>query len=583
VSDPREEIIRQLMIDDLKRHDAELNTHKSKPALAPEPDISALATAGLSRPSEQVLPLSVDPVAHSPEVRAQDTKFRDASASDNAAAIGSVPVEMARRVGNILLPKWLQGQAFSNDTVRDREQTQNALPGLPRFLTEQAMLAPLSAASGGAASFIPATTKLAKTAVSLGRAGAEGAAAAELTAPIDSRGSDALKGAGINSTIQALLPAGARVLTKALVKKSDAAKNLEQMTGVQLPLAHAASDEDPTSSFFKLMYGRGLPNIPIAGGMLAKQEKAVAAELRNQMLDSARPPGKIGASVNLQGSPSDQIAQLRKAFDDHYDDIVNLRQFHIPAKMGDMIKAKIRDSMTPLELAAGNRVPQIIQDKLEALLSGNLASMSDGQKLIGGRNLMDAHNVTSEMYPMLNGAEQKRLPAALSTIDDLIKDQAPTEQADNLVAGKERYSLFKAMESATNAAKKKQGNFDFGQAIEATSGAMPGTLKAQAHDISDLAKQTIDDNKINGNWAGRYALGAVGAPWLLHSTGPVTTGLVGLGAAAAGSKGMQNFLMGQTHFQQQIAEALRKNPELYGPVSTLLRNSAVTEANDNAP
>lgn len=469
--------------------------------------------------------------------------------------------------------------AGATEEIRQRDQPLHDMPmgGVVNAVGESLPLAATIPISGGVSAATRGMSALPRV---LGRAAAAGTEGAIQGNALSSPDDDATGISGGLGTVLGLLGSAGGRTARGIVRKTPEAhsliKSVEGAGGkLELPLVNAAQD-DGLSGMFKVLYQHGLPNLPLASGALRKQSEEAAQTIRTALAKETTPPGYKG-TVDLSGDAADQMDHLRDSFNQHFNDILNSYAFTVPKDLQERIKKRLIDSISPTDLAAGNTIPELIQDKLSALIEGSVATMSDGKRVIGGRNLMTAKNLANEQFDKLTVAERPHMSAATKSIDDIITEGLPAAEAKKFTDTQAVYPRLNSLERAVAAAKTNKGEYTFSDLMKA-AGNDP-----ELEHVAKAGIESFDKNKLNPTWLGRMQLGGVplaGGLLALTAAGPAGLITATGGGRLLASKAMQRTLMGDTAIQKKIAALLKKHPDRTAALGAFLREGAVVGEND---
>lgn len=469
---------------------------------------------------------------------------------------------------------------ISDEAIAAQEQRDAPLeerPGgsLVRGVGEMVPLAPTMALSGGASALTRGAPALGRILTRALAGAGEGAIQGAATTAPGSGGAET--GAGINSVLSLLGSGGSRV-ARGVVQKTPEAKNLIKFVEgaggkLELPLVNAAEDEG-LSGIFKTLYQHGLPNLPLASGALKRQQEEAAQTIRTALAKEATPTAAKGA-VDLTGPAHDQLDHLRDAFNKEFDATINAYNIRVPDDLKERIRKKLIDSISPMDLAAGNTIPELVHSKMSAIVEGSVAAANDGLPTIGGRNLMRAKTLANESYPQLTSLERPHLSTAVRTLDDIAKEQigeTSAKDAARLADAQDHYSRLKILEKAAEKAKVNKGEYTFSDLLKEAE------KDPEFERVARSGIESFDKRPLNPTWLGRMQLAGVplaGGLLALTAGGPL-----GLAGAVAGgrtiaAKGVQRVLMGDTEKQKLIAKLLRKYPDRAAALGAFLRESAV--------
>lgn len=228
------------------------------------------------------------------------------------AGAGRGLVNTMRQLKNI-------GGAMSDEelnrlTERDQALMDTAEGKIGNIVGEIAATAPVGAGAAGAVMKGVTATGRAGRALPAALAAGEGAAIGALYGGPGARQEGAMIGA-LGGAAANRLAAGARRLTKGAVRKSDAAKETQEMMRFAgeddfIPLSEAAA-EGGGSGALAFTYRNMLPMFPLTGGALKKQKDSMMGSFRRTAINQAY--GKQGAkavkeSLEQQG---DMVKALR--------------------------------------------------------------------------------------------------------------------------------------------------------------------------------------------------------------------------------------------------------------------------------
>jgi hypothetical protein len=189
---------------------------------------------------------------------------------------------LAKVIGGVKLPE------VSDEEIREQDKMDSPLARTRRGSLGQA--AGQAMAATVATAPLGALGGLSKGGSVLGRtlgnpttiAALEGAVGGAAAADPNEQGTGAAKGAATSAIISKFLEGGGR-LTKGLVKKNEAVRDLEAEAGknLDIPISQAASDDDLISRGFRAAYQEGLPNVIGVKGQLARQSKQALSNAQN--------------------------------------------------------------------------------------------------------------------------------------------------------------------------------------------------------------------------------------------------------------------------------------------------------------
>lgn len=518
-------------------------------------------------------------------------------------AIGGGMVKFGRGAGNMLVhainaihgddnnlsslvtgdKRWIKGGAFSDEAVKEQEDTDKDLEEAHPFAYtggEIAASLPLTMATGGlsnAARAVPIAGRVLGSGAL--RAVLEGAGQSAILADPDERGNAALEGGMFGGVLHGTLGALGRTV-RGVLQKSQATQDLEQLAGQSgrdlfVPASQAGGDEgDLLSRMTGSVYKHMLPLFPGVSGQLKRQAGKAENTVREMALSEADPIG----TIIKPGSGKDAtmaMGELADAFDQEYRSTVGSYAFNVPQDLAQQLEARVRAAMP--------NVDDVTLKKAVGKAGGAVTRFASGNPVIDGENLLNAKGQLSGMIENMDaGPEKRALQAATGWIEEHIDNEMMSGGSKANAADLQRYqelaepmSNFKQVSQAVEAAKAQGGRFSPGQL--ATAADPSGTI---AH-LGQTANQVMGTPAAQASSEGRilaYLSGGYGA---FHGLAPGALTLTA-GANALATKTAQRIVMGDTAAQKAMSAMLAKHPEMARRVQTVLRltgSSAIGNAN----
>lgn len=481
---------------------------------------------------------------------------------------------LIKAFGEIPTPSYATDEAINSQDVTDNPLAQTTKGAVGQAVGQTAVSSAITAPIGGAGGVGTGGRVLMRTLTHPAtRAGIEGAVGGLAAAAPDQQGAGAAKGAAIS----ALGERGLSVLGRTmggLVKKSEAAKNLEHVVGqhgeeIFVPISQAGDEDEAFSRLVKLAYAEGLPLVPGVKSQLKRQAGKAEEDIRGIALregtpDGVRLPADAGANVGQN------IGTLKKGFDDAYDQTIKSYVFNVSPTFKDEVIARIKAELpeadaTTIEKAADEA------DKL-------MQRFSSGRPGIEGGNLLNVKNELGAMVGKVSRPEKGAFEVAQDHVDDIIQQElrqgnsapniADLDRFNNL---REPYRHFVGLRKAARAARARKGNFTMDQL--ARNASDPGQL--------DLANQAgaVTRNPVAGtSFAGRSLVGAGGLLTAAATAGLPTAAGILVGGNLLATKTVQKALLGDTVSQRVITKMVRDNPRSAQEISKFMRMMAAQEA-----
>lgn len=481
---------------------------------------------------------------------------------------------LIKAFGEIPTPSYASDENINAQDATDAPLAQTTKGSIGQAVGQTAVGAAVTAPLGGIGGAAGGGGLVARTVANpMVRAGVEGAAAGAGAADPNDQGAGALRGAATSVAGERALSVLGRTM-RGVVKKSDAAKNLEQLVGqhdkeIFVPISQAASEDDIVSRLSKIAYAEGLPLVPGVKTQLKRQAAKAEEEIRGIALKEATPDG-VQLPENAGANVAENMHALKRGFDETYEQTVKSYAFNVSPTFKDEVAARIRAKLPK----ADNTTVQKVADEAEKLMN----RFSSGKNVIDGGNLLNVKNELGLMVGKVSRPEKGAFEIAQEHVNDIIQQELKQgNSASNIADLKkfndltEPYRHFSGLRKAARAAKAKKGNFSMDQlANKATD---PTQL-----DLAQQAGEVLRNPAAGTSFAGRSLVGAGGL-----ATTAVTAGLPAAAAVVAGSnllatKTIQKALMGDLAAQRTVASAVEKNPKVADQVSRMMRVMAAQEA-----
>lgn len=519
------------------------------------------------------------------------------------AAIGSGLLRGWKGATNLVLPDSLTPNWASDTEIEEMDKRDEDLPMSGKMIGGIAATAPFSAGVGAAQKGATALSTLSKAPVWFTkalasapvRAALEGATQGAIYAPPKEQAQGAAVGAGLGVGLNRMGALGGRIV-RGLVKRSEAAKELEQLAGqhnkkIFLPLAQAASDEDLVSRTAQTVYREALPIVPGTTGVLRGQADRAKNDLREISIRESAPDGTV-LPANPGHNVDESIAAIRKAIDAGYDETIKQYSFNVPSTlMQDLMNGirgyAVKTAKTPAARLAAQQstYPPEILNKMAPEIEELFKVYAGGKNVIDGSNLLA---IKRELTRLMQKAESHAQKTAYLAADDLIDDLVTRELSQGgspqNLADLQRYldltpayRSFVPLAKAAEEAVDKEGRFAFNRLAKAAG------RSEEQKDIGQLGAKTVDQPVTATSKAGQ-ALANTGAGWGAAAAGakfaPLTTATVVGGGTVLARPTTQKLLMGTTSPQERLAELLRQYPNAVRRTGSAARTGVIKEFED---
>lgn len=550
-----------------------------------------------------------------------DTKYdptEGMSKSDKFwAGVGSSATDLGRKAVNLVLPDSLTPEFASDDRIREQAATDEALLKTGAGKTGRLVgdigltLMPVGGAARGAAAggkalvkALGATGKAEKAlryaGTAPGRAVLEGGLqGAWASNPDDGLGA-AAGGALLGRGSVALGNLGRKLGATGFAKPSKDALRLENWAAGEgqdlfIPLAGRAD-----KGGLKEVYKTFVPALPGAKSKLAAELERAQGQVRQAAGNATTPFSASGGKITGFADDTQRATgKLIDTMNEGYDQTLNKYVFKINKKdFSDELEAAFEAAgVNPAARAeAKRRVMSIVADNMEA--NGTITGSSMKQiKHQMQKTLSELAEDKPQVYKALDLAGKK----IDSVVEDALSADPARKAAGRLTKAEQeaeidlgliqdldrKWPQAKVLEQASKAAAKKQG----GKWLP--SQAISGNKTQLARGTAPLQKEMTAAHTTLGGpvyaptpggrvLATGMLMGGAGAGAGYAIDGPQGAavglgGAVGLGKLMS-SPGFQRYLMGNTHWQKLVADALRKGrqADLFGkaPVGRLGRMGA---------
>lgn len=486
---------------------------------------------------------------------------------------------LAKMVGGVNLPnkEFYSQEAADRQTEIDTPLMNTRKGALGRMLGETAITTAVTAPIGGIGAVKPGANVLARTLGSAPmRAAVEGGIGGAITSDPDEQGEGALKGAAISAILDRFLAGGGRAI-RGLVKKSQAAQEIEQLAGqhgedIFIPLSQAADETDAISRIGKQVYSEALPIIPGVKYRLNKQGREAGEKLREIAIKEATPDG-VSLPANPGRNVEESVNVLQKGFDDTLDDTVKSYAFQVPSSFKNDVVRAMRASASP-KTTVNSETLSVLSSKIDDLMQ----KFSNKSGVIDGENLLNLRGEISTLLKRAKGYETGPLNAAINHVDDMIKTQLKQGNVQQNLTDLQRYldlepaaRAFKPLKEAAGASPETEGRFLFKTLARKATGS------PEQRAIGQLGAQTLDKPAATGTLTGRILanVGVAGAG-IGAFMEPTTTAAVMAGGQVLTSKVAQKALMGDLKAQRAIASYIQSHPDQIQNVERFLRQAAVS-------
>lgn len=430
-------------------------------------------------------------------------------------------------------------------------------------------------ATGPAGAEIGTGSALARVGLPMARSALEGGMQGAAVAPSQEQGQGAALGAAVGGGLSAVGQTGGRLIS-GLVKKSQAAKDLEQLAGQSgkemfLPLSQAAEDSGISGKVGNA-YRTALPLLPGAMGPIVKQEDAAQAVFRQMALDEADPTG-ASIAANASKDPYQARKVLRDAFDNSYRSTVGSYSFNVPTDFKKQVADEIQANMPNVDKTTLDKVSEALDKEMRRYASGN--------PIIDGENLLNAKKGSVTLGKKLsNPVERQAAEHGVQAFDNLIEDELTQGNSPSNIADlgkfqglKEPASAFSQVSKAISASKTDSGRFTPAQLLRASDDSGP------VYHLANSAQEVLGQPAVKPDTAGRvlaYSLGGLGG-----YKNPLLLGAALVGANGLASRTAQRALMGDLKAQQALQKLLDDHPDMAAAVGTTVRAIAAQQAGED--
>jgi hypothetical protein len=434
---------------------------------------------------------------------------------------------------------------------------------------------PLSVATAGFGAPSTGAPLLTRALATLGKSGLEGAVQGASASEVDEQGEGAGKGAAL-SMVLSLLGMGGGRLVRGLVKKSEAAEELQHLAGqhgeeLHLPISQAASDKDVVSRVAQTFYQDALPLVPGVRGRLERQGKSALEQVRNMALKEAVPDG--GSLIDDAGQRAGEaVRNIRGQLDNAYKETVESYSFNIPENFREQLSKKITAQFKNID-------DTTLKKALDAA-ELHLKRFSSDKNVIDGQNLLNAKSAIGKAISKADDVEKGPLGEVKKYIDELIESELSIGSKKSNLVDLSRYQNLAeparhltGPRKAAAAARAKKGNFSMSQL------ANNATDDTQMH-LAQVGNEVFSNPAAKGSFVGRILAGVgIGGYGVFMDPGSAVAAVTIANLLA--NKSSQRALLGDTATQKVIAELLRKYPEVASMLGSTGRMSAVLAGDEN--
>lgn len=507
----------------------------------------------------------------------------DPSIENERAAVGSGLLRGWKGLTNLVLPDKLTPEWASDKNIEEMDKLDQDLPAEGKMLGGIAATAPLGGGTGAAlgtgSRAVGAGSMLGRALASpLTRTAVEGGLNGAVFADPKEQGEGALAGSVLGMTLHGA-GKGAGRLTRGLIEKSQAAKDLEQLASqhgeeIFTPVAQAASEDGIVNSLGKGFYKEALPIVPGVRGQVTRQSEAAAEKLREIAVKEALPPGATmpaNAGKNVSGATS----QMKQQFDDVFDKTVKSYSFNVPKDLKQQIVSIIKAKADPK-----TTVDSTTLDKISSEVDAIMKRFSDGKSSIDGQNLLNVKSEISDLLKQAPGHQKGAYGAADQWIEDHIASElkqggSKVNLADlqKYLDSKPAYRAFIPLKKSAEQSVDKEGRFLF------RTLARNAKNSPEQRALGQIGAETLDKSVATGGITGKIlaGLGMGGTGIGAFMSLPATLTMLGAGNVLA-SKGAQKAVLGDTKMQKFIVELLRNNPRLARNAGSAARAATVQAA-----